>query len=604
MLAYRLTLLPDRTIHYKGKLISGKASQFFVVDTNTYVITYQSGVYKFNCKGYESIPSPISPVFSHPRQIEGGDFNLNPTLLITRNKLVRVNQGSGEYSYETLSGVRKGSRLSSVCRYQNKVYLGTTFNGVYVKPNVNSNIEWVKIYAGLPREKYSWGEYFYDDVKNLFVYRNSLFAFCKHTGELLELNVNQNYWEKTSISNAKSVWAGNEEVYVNIEPIGWGKLTYNETNYSVVPISHSHKYSLVHQQDSWEITKGKLIKPGRFNNHYPYKDINKYTNIRQDIRSLFINLDFITYEEMDVVTNLLEKGVVNALVINFKDDTGNLLYGTKLPMAKMVGSDRKHYKWNDFYRRIKSLTPYIIARVVTFKDFRLYRYNSNEYALRDKRTGEPWRVNGHEYWVDPFSQEVQNYNLSICKELEERADEFLLDEIQFDYIRFPSDKEIRHVNFRYRKKKWERYDILESFLSKVTNTLNVPFSLDIYGYNGIYRMGNVIGQDIETISKYAPIICPMHYPSHFGSVYISSRPGSREYNLLKFALEQATEIVYEGTIIRPYLQAFTYRTKNFGQQYLMDQIQGSADGGAKGVGFWHPTSKYSLVKKYLEAIFK
>ena len=590
LFSYELIFSQDRSISYQKKEIPGKVAGFTSVGEATYVMTYRYGLYKFDNNGYRQLKSPISPVFNLPRQLEGGDFSKQSPYLITRNKLVQLTNDS--YTYLKLNGVRKGSRLASVSHYKSNLYLGTTYNGVYVQNS--ASLEWVNVSAGLPREKYAWKEYFYDDVNKLFVYENMLYAFCKFEKTLYFFEEKNNRWKKTSLSGIKEIRILNEIIYLKKND-EWFELLKNQQ------ITLSKKK--IDKKSRWVIKNGKLTCFGEFGKNYPYKNLEKYKNINKDIRSLYINLDFITYKEMDIVTNLLAKNIVNALVINFKDDTGNLTYGSKLPIAQKIGSAKKHAKFENFYRRIKKLNPYIIARLVVFKDYRAYRYNDNQYALRDKRTGEPWKVSSHEYWVDPYSSEIREYNLAIAKEIEERSNEFLINEIQFDYIRVPSDKEIRYVDFRYRKKGWERYDILESFLSKVTNTLTIPFSLDIYGYNGIYRMGNVIGQDIETISKYAPIICPMHYPSHFGPAYLNTREGAKEYNLLKFALEQANDIIYEGTIIRPYLQAFSYKSPDFGEKYIKDQVKGSLDGGAKGVGFWHPSSKYSLTKEYLEKIF-
>ena len=586
--SYELVFSKDRSIFYKKKEIPGKVAYFTSVDNVTYVITHRHGLYQFDNDDYRQFKTPFSPVFNHPRQLEGLSFSKQILYVITRNKLVQLN--GDDYTYLKLNGIRKGSRLSAITHYKGKIHLGTTYNGVYV---LETN-QWKNISIGLPREKYAWREYFYDDVKNLFVYKDVLYAFCKFNQALYFFEEKNNRWKKTTIDKIKEIQIFDKVVYLKKDS-QWFEFHGNEL--TTVPKIHLDKKGL------WTIKKGKLACFGELEKSYPYKNKGKYKNINKDIRSLYINLDFITYAEMDVTTNLLANNIVNALVINFKDDTGNLIYGSKLPIAKEIGSARKHSKFEIFYRRIRKLNPYIIVRLVVFKDYRVYQYNDNQYALRDKRTGKPWKVNGHEYWVDPFSSDIRDYNLAVAKEIEDRASEFLVDEIQFDYIRFPSDKEIRHVDFRHRKEGWERYDILESFLSKTADTLVTPFSLDIYGYHAIYRMGNVIGQDIETISKYAPIICPMHYPSHFGSVYLSGRKGNREYNLLKFALEHAMTIVYEDTIIRPYLQAFSYRAPNFGEKYIEDQVKGSLDGGAKGVGFWHPYSKYSLIKKHLEKIF-
>jgi len=117
-------------------------------------------------------------------------------------------------------------------------------------------------------------------------------------------------------------------------------------------------------------------------------------------------------------------------------------------------------------------------------------------------------------------------------------------------------------------------------------------------------MGNWIGQDIEVISKYVDVICPMVYPSHFGPTYLknikfSSKYPSREYSIVYFSTKKATSIIHQDTYIRPFLQAFKFRSKNFSKKYITDQMMGAIIGGSKGYSFWNPGSYYGYLVKFL-----
>ena len=204
--------------------------------------------------------------------------------------------------------------------------------------------------------------------------------------------------------------------------------------------------------------------------------------------------------------------------------------------------------------------------------------------------------------MDPFSKEVIHYNLAVAQELEARRDEFGIDEIQFDYIRFPSDRSLSKADLTFREPRWERYDILEYFLSTAIKKIKLPISIDIYGYNGVYRMGNIIGQDLETISKYLNVICPMYYPSHFGKVFQKKHSKGQTYGILSFSVARSVELSYQDTVIRPYLQAFPYQTKSFDHHYIYDQLKGTSDSGCVGFLFWSPTAKYTKLLDFFGSI--
>ena len=69
-------------------------------------------------------------------------------------------------------------------------------------------------------------------------------------------------------------------------------------------------------------------------------------------------------------------------------------------------------------------------------------------------------------------------------------------------MRFPSDGPIWRCLYR-NKKEDDIYksELLAAFLLEAKNRLNVPVSVDIYGFNVWYRFGNIIGQDAEKLSE-------------------------------------------------------------------------------------------------------
>lgn len=318
---------------------------------------------------------------------------------------------------------------------------------------------------------------------------------------------------------------------------------------------------------------------------------------------------------LDAQIALVKKKGLNAIVVDCKDDSGNLTYDSQLPMPKRLGAVRPLFNLDKLVEKAKANGIYVIARVVVFKDERLYNYDNYKYALWDKTTKQPWRnlINSTdpvskktksfqgEFWVDTFASDVWEYNLAIAGELQSRG----VDEIQFDYIRFPTDGPLSRIQYRYMTPGMEKIDALESFLALARERISIPISTDLYGFNCWSRMDGWNGQNIELISDYVDAVCPMFYPSHFPSNFMPGVP----------YLERAQRIYQEGSmraiilaggrcVIRPYVQAFLLGGERRMQAaaretYLANQINGAKSGGASGFTLWNAGNSYSMMTKTL-----
>ena len=153
---------------------------------------------------------------------------------------------------------------------------------------------------------------------------------------------------------------------------------------------------------------------------------------------------------------------LNAMVVDFKDDNGYLTYDTSLIEPQKIGAVQKRFKLDDVVQAAHTNGLYLIGRIVVFRDKQLYNSNDFAYAAWDKAAKGPWRYlkktvdsdgTGEEstfqgeYWVDPYSEHVWDYNIAIARELQDRG----VDEVQFDYIRFPSDGDVGGITWRFRK---------------------------------------------------------------------------------------------------------------------------------------------------------
>lgn len=324
--------------------------------------------------------------------------------------------------------------------------------------------------------------------------------------------------------------------------------------------------------------------------------------IRRDINGFYVSI-VSARKKQYIINRYIDLYKFNAVVIDYKDDMGRLLAGSNLPEAIELNNSRKRGPIRKLVSQLKKKGIYTIARIVVFKDPTYFRYHNGKYAIKDRITGGPWMGNGDERWVNPFSVEVQNYNIRVAREAVENG----FDEIQFDYIRFPTDGPIWRTGFDDRELDIYRSEALENFLRKARIALPVPITADIYGYNGIYRAGGTMGQDFIDMGEFLDGISPMHYSSHFGSAYLAEiGKENRTYALLRVGSHRPT---YQGKgrfIVRPWLQAFKMfiHRWGWGEGYMADQILGTLDGGGDGFLWWGPIKEFSLPGQTGRKIFE
>jgi len=275
---------------------------------------------------------------------------------------------------------------------------------------------------------------------------------------------------------------------------------------------------------------------------------------------------------------------MNSFVIDLKDDFGKVRYR---------GQDL-----TDLLEKAHNAGLYVIGRVVVFKDEQMYRKDNFKYAVRNKSDGRPWE-NGREYWVDPFCPEVWDYNISLAMEFQAAG----VDEIQFDYIRFPTDGKISNIDYTWRYDGMTNSDALESFLKKARGAISVPISVDFYGFNGWNRMEKWNGQNLDMASKYVDAVSPMYYPSHFSPDF--HKKGKTYVDWAEYLYEAGTRHAkliagYNGCIVRPFVQAFLVgEEKKFEQykyyEYLRRQIDGLNKEKASGFTLWNSSNRYYMV---------
>ena len=298
------------------------------------------------------------------------------------------------------------------------------------------------------------------------------------------------------------------------------------------------------------------------------------------------------------VFSLLDRTELNAVVIDVKGDRGLIPYRTTVPAALEAGALGPVIMkdFDQLLADLKGRHVYTIARIVSFKDNILAGAHP-ELAVIDTRTGKPWIDNEKLAWVDPTREEVWDYIIAVAKEAALKG----FDEIQFDYVRFPTDGKLAAAKYSKPITPQVRIETIAGFLAKARKELGptgVFIAADVFGYTAFNENDTDIGQRIENMAPHLDYFSPMVYPSgyHMGIPGFRN-PVSHSYEIVRESV-RLTRKRTEGMSVqvRPWLQDFkdyAFDKRIFGVSEIQAQVRGAEEAGATGWMLWNPRNDYT-----------
>jgi hypothetical protein len=325
------------------------------------------------------------------------------------------------------------------------------------------------------------------------------------------------------------------------------------------------------------------------------------------VKAVYMTASAATYDPLyQPIIEAADKTEINAIVLNIQDDNARLVYDTQVKMAVDSGAISK------ILPNIKNVVAefhkhnlYVIARMVTFMQPAVAEANPSLSVL-SKATGKPWKGGelSQQRWLDPTNPAARQYPLALARE----AVSLGFDEIQFDYIRFPSDpapgEHWDNMTFSQPVDSQSKPKYIEQFATEAHNMLNTTdafMSVDIFGYtvwpdqNG-QALNAVIGQVFPNLIGHTDYICPMIYPSHFSRGEMGfSDPNAHPYEIIKQAgIYTGERMVGQRAKYRPWLQGFDWTHLVYDAHLYRLQIQAADETGAAGWMFWDPSNVYSV----------
>lgn len=317
------------------------------------------------------------------------------------------------------------------------------------------------------------------------------------------------------------------------------------------------------------------------------------------------------------LVKLIEETELNSIIIDIKDFSGTISYDSGLEGDGGSGCRAKDLP--EFVNFLHEKGIYTIARITVFQD-PFYANLHPELAVKKESNGTIWKDYKGINFIDVGAKSYWDYIIDLAQ----KTHQIGFDEINFDYVRFPSDGNMKDIYYPFSEKKIsedpvlgkakaleEFFKYLDEQISKYNQEQEFPMiiSADLFGMVTTNTDDLNIGQVLERALPYfdyvAPMVYPSHYPPHFNGW---ANPNTVPYELIHFVMSEAVKKVETLKMatstseeireklskeqLRPWLQDFDYGG-NYEAKEVRAQIQGTYDAGLDSWMLWSPSNKYT-----------
>ncbi|MBI9096894.1 MAG: hypothetical protein JEY91_00380 [Spirochaetaceae bacterium] len=607
----------DSSIHVKPEIIEE-------VDFNLlYGVSLQNGFQKSLDGGKNWIPAnrglPIRMVYPFDNQgikmLTSITYDVNnpDRILLSSPREIYLSENGGDHwnKVDLKSPFKYSNYITSVAlnpHNRNSMIVGTSFSGIYETGDRGNS--WRRISDAIP-ELYR-GAGFYEEITAIALSpydSNILYYLCGPTGELYSSSEDRTTWINIDLPFDEEEQAQS--------------MSFTKSGILDAPGAPPFVLEIKTDKSTWvynPLRNWWWQKQNKFISDIHLDDEKKERlRLASDKYGIYISSWHASGERLDNHLQFVLDHNLNSIVVDMKDDDGYITYNSTLSIVQKTGAVKARFNVEALLEKAHEKGIYVIARIPVFKDSVLYHYEEGKYALKDKNTGLSWGKKfpiddsetgvvsweQREFWVDPFAEFVWQYNVAIAEELQNLG----VDEVQFDYIRFPTDGDLSQIDYTFQRPQMLRIEALESFLVLSREKIEIPVSTDLYGFNSWYRMGNWNGQNIEMVSHYVDVISPMYYPSHFPGEFLQDLPYlDRAEEIYREGSKRSARIVGSRSIIRPYIQAFLMGNElnmedNEYTMYLNRQVKGSEESESSGFSLWNSSNRYYMVSESFKDFF-
>jgi hypothetical protein len=280
---------------------------------------------------------------------------------------------------------------------------------------------------------------------------------------------------------------------------------------------------------------------------------------------------------------------LNTLEVDVKDENGEIGFvPSSVPLAREIGAAKRYYAPRKLARAAHRAGVYLIGRVVLFED-PILSAQRPALAIRT-RDGGVWQNHAGLGWANPYDQRVWNYNVAVGRAAARAG----FDEIQFDYVRFPSDGPIENAVFPGaggRDPGWTVARFVH-YAAKRLRAEGARVSVDVFGLSAARDLG--VAQFPGRLAKFVDAVYPMVYPSHYneGEYGLASPVAVPGATVARSLADFRKRMRGTKAELIPWLEDFSF-TGDVSPEHVRAQITAARRQGAKGYLLWNAAGVYT-----------
>jgi hypothetical protein len=316
------------------------------------------------------------------------------------------------------------------------------------------------------------------------------------------------------------------------------------------------------------------------------------------IKAVYANLGVLSDpERWNRLIEIADTTEINAIVVDVKQDT--IYYDTQVSFYRDIdGMITPLFDPEELLAELDAHGIYSIARMVVFKD-PVVAAGRPDLAVLDETTGGLWYDMNGTPWVNAFNQELWQANADLGAELAQLG----FDEVQYDYIRFPSDGDLRTADFGDDYSEEARRAAITGAVALGGERVRAAggvFAIDLFPIVALLGDDQGIGQTLQDLAPLADYVSLMVYPSHYeeGNIPVDGHPNDFPSETVTYTLEQS-QLWAPGTMkkMRPWLQDFTYPLEGYsvyGPDEVRAQIAAAEAMGVSGWLLWNAAGEFQV----------
>ncbi|MGB2906715.1 MAG: putative glycoside hydrolase [Candidatus Aminicenantaceae bacterium] len=310
-------------------------------------------------------------------------------------------------------------------------------------------------------------------------------------------------------------------------------------------------------------------------------------------KGVYFPANCLSGRSFEALVHYLQAAGLDLAVLHAKDPLGRLFWRSENPTAQRMGAVSGRNPLEAAVTTLRQKGIWTAAKVDVFQDSLLVQHFP-EMGVMDSETGELWADHKGLHWANPHDRRVWEYTVDLCLELIQLG----VDEIQFDYIRFPSDGNMSTLDYPVVLEDTSPAECIGRFLAYASSHIKptgAALSVDVFGMTAWKTDDFGVGQVLEQIAPHVDVICPMLYPSHFPTNFLNlENPGQYPHRIMSSSLEEMKKRTDKK--IRPWIQGFWYTPEEIDAQF-----RAVNETGIQAWTVWHPSGKYAETFQALEA---